>query len=267
MQRLPSIERLAPDATGPVLGLRRTWLFLPLLVLPNLVPGLVVLVGVYCTTLGTEGAYIAGSVLVGLGGVLLLAWLVFHNYFIGFYPARCCLGWLRQRIDHRADALVKSDDPSAVFILILPREDASVADNQKAADVGLLVVDSQKRELRYEGDVQRWTVPGESIRSFRLQSIKLTGFMPLMGEHMAVILDVKLPGDATSEIPLSCPQIRLAFWTRRTRVRRAELLRSAIGNLVDPRRWPEVPDHRLRPLRPPQTTPEAADYDESAEHS
>ena len=41
---------------------------------------------------------------------------------------------------------------------------------ENAGDMGLLRVDPARGELRYEGDLERWVVPAESIVSFRLRS-------------------------------------------------------------------------------------------------
>jgi hypothetical protein len=86
-----------------------------------------------------------------------------------------------------------------------------------------------------------------------------------MNEFTVVVLVIDLDDGDTWESPLACHPIHLEMWTPRKRLRGAELLRSAIGNLVDPEKWPPVPDEELWPLRPPMMMSEAADYGESGE--
>src|SRR5262249_46337987 len=147
--------------------------------------------------------------------------------------------------------LVKADDPEAFFVQIIPRENWTVIMGENAADVGLLKVDRKHRELRYEGDVERWTIPAESIRSFRLRSFTPPGSLPFMNEYTVLVLIVELGDRDTWETPLAAQPIHFEFWTPGKRRRGAEVLEDVIGHLVDPGRWPPVDDDHLRPLRPP----------------
>src|SRR4051812_49275676 len=115
MRREPFIRRIKPDETGRVLDRRRIRRFY-FLMLPVLVPvvttraGALILWGLDVP----DGDLIGGS-LIGLGFVLFTAYVIFEQYLIGHIPARCYLGWLRERIDRRLDAIVRSDDPDAFF--------------------------------------------------------------------------------------------------------------------------------------------------------
>lgn len=40
---------------------------------------------------------------------------------------------------------------------------------EDASDMGLLVIDRSKRELRFEGDKERWRIPGAAIVSCQIE--------------------------------------------------------------------------------------------------
>jgi hypothetical protein len=253
MRREPVIQRIKPDETGRVLDRRRIRRFY-LLTLPVLLPILV----------GVAGAVVLGTVddpegsVVGIGlfvlcMLLFVAYCIYESGFIGHYPARCYLHWLRERVDRRPDALVKSDDPDAFFVQIIPRENWSVMMGENAADVGFLRVDQNRREIRYEGDVERWTIPAEVVRSFRLRSFTPPGSLPFMNEYTVVVLILDLDDRETWETPLAAHPIHFEFWSPAKKRRGAELLEDVIGHLIDPDRWPAVENDRLWPLRPPPT--------------
>jgi hypothetical protein len=251
MGREPVYRRLQPDETGRVLDRRRIRRFY-FLMLPVLIPLYVTAAGALIIWgLDVPDGDIIGGCIFGFGIFLFVTYLIFEQYLIGHIPARCYLRWLRERIDRRADAIVKTDDPDAFFVQIIPRENWSVTMGENAGDVGLLRVDPNRRELRYEGDVERWTVPAECIRSFRTKSFSPGGGVAMVGKYTVVLLVVEAPDGDEWETPLAAHPIHLEFWTPAKRRQRAELLRLCIGHLVDPQRWPAVGDHDSWPLRPP----------------
>jgi hypothetical protein len=260
MQREPAIQRIRPDDSGRVLDRRRIRRFY-LLMLPVLAPVLAIaLGGVVLGAMDLEHGDIIGGSLIGFGVLLFIGYCIYETFLIGYYPARCYLQWLRERIDRRPDALVVSDDPDAFFVQIIPREKWTVVMGENASDVGLLVLDKKRDELRYEGDLERWRVPSECVRSFHLRSFTPPGGLPALNEYTVVMLIVELDDRETWETPLACHPIHFEFWTPGKRRRGAELLQGAIGHLVDPDRWPPIDDADLWPLRPPDKRPEVADY-------
>jgi hypothetical protein len=263
MRREPSIQRIKADESGRVLDRRRIRAFY-LLMLPILLP--ILFVGAGAVTiwgLHLPDGNLIGGILFGVGVLLFIVYCVYETCLIGFYPARCYLRWLRECIDRRTDAIVASDDPEAFFVQIIPREKWTVSMGENAADVGLLVIDKKRDELRYEGDLERWTVPAECILSFRLESFTPPAGLPAINEFTLVVLVVELGDRETWETPLACHQVRFELWHGAKRRRGAELLRRMIGNLVDPKRWAAVEDADLWPLRPRRKLPEEADFDES----
>jgi hypothetical protein len=251
MARAPILERIEPDADGPVLDPRRIRKFY-FLMAPVLLPLIVGGAGIAVVSL-TESAEgtVLGGILIGLGVLLFIAYCVYETCFIGIFPARCYLKWLRQRIDRRSDPVVRADDPDAFFVQVIPREKWTVSMGENAADVGLLRVDEKKQELRYEGDRERWVVPAECIRSFRLRSFTPPGGLPAMNEHTVVMLIVELDDREILETPLAAHPVHFEYWSPGKRRRGAEVLEDLIGHLVDPERWPAVNPDRLWPLVPP----------------
>jgi len=249
--REPRIQRLKPDESGRVLDRRRIRRFY-FLMLPILVPILMTGAGaVLAWGVEVRNGEAIGIALMVVGGGLFLLYCIYESFFIGVYPARCYLRWLRERIDRRPNAIVTSDDPDAFFVQIIPREKWTVSMGENAADVGLLVVDTKKDELRYEGDLERWTVPADCIRSFKLRSFTPPNGVSFLNRHTVVMLIVETDDRETWETPLACHPIHFEFWTPAKRRRGAELLESVIGNLYDPKRWRPVPEEDLWPLRPP----------------
>jgi hypothetical protein len=251
MPRAPILERIEPDADGPVLDPRRIRKFY-FLMAPVLLPLIVGGAGIAVVSLteSDEGTVLGGT-LIGLGVLLFILYCIYETCFIGIFPARCYLKWLRQRIDRRSEPVVRSDDPDAFFVQVIPREKWTVSMGENAADVGLLRVDEKRQELRYEGDLERWVVPAECIRSFRLRSFTPPNGIAALNEHTVVMLIVELDDREILETPLAAHPMHVELWSPGKRRRGAELLEDLIGHLVDPERWPAVDPDRLWPLVPP----------------
>ena len=252
MRREPFIRRITPDETGRVLDPRRVRRFY-LLMLPVLAPILTLAAGaVIIWGLDIRDAELIGGIVFAVGFLLLIAYCVFETCYLSHYPSRCYLRWLRERIDRRPDAVVKADDPDAFYVQIIPRENWGISMGENAGDMGLLRVDPARGELRYEGDLERWVVPAESIVSFRLQSFTppdaAGGDDPVLGRGPA-------GGPGRRRRPVGDAAGRPAGPLRGVVAgqaeARAELLRRCIANLVNPERFRPVDDEELWPLRPP----------------
>lgn len=260
MEREPTFERIRPDELGRILDRRRIRVFyLQFLLLA--VPWPLILGGWITAEESTDDTeeFLAG-VLICLGILSFVANIVFGSFFINHYPARWYLRWLRERIERRTDPVVRSDDPAALFVQVIPRGNWRVIMGENASDVGLLVLDWERRELRYEGDLERWVIPAEAIQATHVHSFTPpTGISWLEGQTV-LLLSARLPDGKDREIPLAPLQVHLEFWTPSRKRHRAELLERAIGCLVAPGRWPAVEDSDLRPLRPPHRSDDDADY-------
>jgi len=202
----------------------------------------------------SEEELVAFGVALIIAGVLLgLTYLVFDSFFIGVLPARCYLKWLRERIDRRPDAVVASDNPHAFFVQHIPRKNWKVSVGENACDVGLLVIDYSRRVLFFEGDDERWVVPAESIRSFKLHSFTPPNGVDALNRQTVVLLKVEVDDDEEEplETPLAGHPIYWRPWSPGTREDTAKRLRGAIAHLADPDRWPRPSADDVWPLVPP----------------
>ncbi len=103
-------------------------------------------------------------------------------------------------LSRRYGKLVEPDDPDAIFVEIIPRINWGKVKLENATDIGLLVVDKWRKELRFEGDKARWRVPAAALVRCELESF-------LMGEseikvrvHCAVVY--AMHNDGIWEMPL-----------------------------------------------------------------
>ena len=65
--------------------------------------------------------------------------------------------------------LVEPNDPDALFVEVVPKLNWGKAMLENASDIGLLLVDQARREVRFEGDKERWRVPAASITSCEIE--------------------------------------------------------------------------------------------------
>lgn len=192
-----------------------------------------------------------GIAIIALGVLLGAAYAVFDMFFISVLPARCYLRWLREKIDRRPDAIVPADDLDALFVQHIPRRNWKVAIGENACDVGLLRIDYARGVLLFEGDEERWVVPAESIRSFRLQSFTPPNGVDVLNRQTVLLLEVDVEDEEEPLVmPLAGQAIHWRPWNPRAREDAAKRLRHAIGHLVDPKRWPRPNEGDLWPLIP-----------------
>jgi hypothetical protein len=69
----------------------------------------------------------------------------------------------RRQLAQRPEVLVHADEPNACFVEIVPRRNWGKITLESAADMGFLQVDFERREMRFEGDHERWIVRGATI--------------------------------------------------------------------------------------------------------
>ena len=96
----------------------------------------------------------------------------------------------RRQLAERNDALVTFNEPEVCFIEIIPRTNWGKAALENAADMGLLAVDWRRRELRFEGDRERWRIPAEAITNC---TVELTAGPAGQGGRYITVLRARLP--------------------------------------------------------------------------
>ena len=97
-----------------------------------------------------------GTVLLLFGGVVCWKCVDYFNFRFGY---RVC----RRAIQLRPDAIVNPDDPEAVLVDVVPRENWSGICPDHPSDSGFVKVDVRGRRLLFEGVRQRYQIPGDAI--------------------------------------------------------------------------------------------------------
>jgi len=173
--KMAQISPLGAEHNGKVLTRKRMWIgaafafagllsFLGGLVL--LACGASLLERVDKGTSGTNGAGVA--LCVG-GGVLVLTAVAGMLFDSSFGSNRRLRRAFKAELARRSGVLVEPDDPDALFVEVVPKLNWGKAMLDNASDIGLLVVDKARRELRFEGDKERWRVPAESVTSCEVE--------------------------------------------------------------------------------------------------
>jgi hypothetical protein len=115
------------------------------------------------------GPNAAGIALCAVGGLLVLiavAGVFFDSSFGGNRHLRKAF---KAELGRRTGLLVTPDDPDALFVEIVPKLNWGKTMLDNASDIGLLLVDRARRELRFEGDKERWVIPAETITSCEVE--------------------------------------------------------------------------------------------------
>jgi hypothetical protein len=159
---IPSID------AGKIMSQRMILLgnLLSLMPLVMLVVGLLLaLTGFFWMKGAAETTRIAVS---GSGGLILLTGgLMMRD--VGWLSRRALVGRARTAVGMRADALVRPEDPGAIFVQVVPRERWGKLMLDTASDVGFVKLDVRRRELLFEGDRERYRIPGDAILSCEVE--------------------------------------------------------------------------------------------------
>ncbi len=95
---------------------------------------------------------------------------------------------LRSEVSRRPTSLVELDDPDTRYVSIIPREAFSKIQLTMSSDLLLMALDDKKREIRLEGDLDRYVIPAGAINDCQ----PLCFFHPLDGHHATQIWMVRL---------------------------------------------------------------------------
>jgi hypothetical protein len=116
-----------------------------------------------------SAAQIAGIALCSLGGLMVLTVLVAMFVDTSFGGNRMLRNAFRRELARRSGLFVEPNDPDAVFIEIVPKLNWGKVMLDNASDIGLFVVDKMRKELRFEGDKERWRIPAGSITGCQIE--------------------------------------------------------------------------------------------------
>lgn len=104
-----------------------------------------------------------GITLIALGGAWFGVSMAIGLIDSSFFHNRYIRKLLRAEFGRRTSVLVDVNDPDALFVECVPKMNWGKMMLDNASDVGLMVVDQQKKEIRFEGDKERWRIPAAAI--------------------------------------------------------------------------------------------------------
>jgi hypothetical protein len=133
----------------------------------------------------------------------------------------------RRAIANRKNRWVEPERPGGLpvhFVQVVPRENWGTMKLETASDTGFLQIDPQRKELRFEGDVERYRIPAAAITGCSIASYS-TGASANLKYHVVVIQGRTAAGQW--EAPIS---LRSTKWLvpKDHRRRSAEMLRDQI---------------------------------------
>ncbi|HEY1788528.1 MAG TPA: hypothetical protein VGJ73_10250 [Verrucomicrobiae bacterium] len=111
----------------------------------------------------SPGAKQLGIALIALGGTVFCVAVAFVFIDSSIFGNRYLRNVLRRELGRRTSVLVDPNDPDALFVECVPKLNWGKLMLDNASDAGLMVIDRQRREIRFEGDKERWRIPAASI--------------------------------------------------------------------------------------------------------
>jgi hypothetical protein len=170
------ISPLGSDHRGKVLTRKRMWIgnACSLVGVLGFIGGLALLAwGASILEKADKGGADAkglGVALCVLGGAFVLTALTGVLFDSSFGGNRMLRNAFKAELARRTGVLVEPNDPDALFVEVVPKLNWGKVMLDNASDVGLLVVDKARREVRFEGDNERWRVPAASITSSEVEN-------------------------------------------------------------------------------------------------
>jgi hypothetical protein len=165
----------------------------------------------------------------GIGAALAVIGSVWGIAFSGRLVNRYLRAAATREIKRRPDAIVQPDADS-VFVDIVPRENWNKMMFRNAADTGFLVVDAQRREIRFEGDKERYRIPADALLSCEVEKSVLTSTAkPTAPGYFMVVLRAQSTSGVW-EAPVS-PRGFNSIFNSKARLRAANALQAKIKAL------------------------------------
>jgi len=108
--------------------------------------------------------------LIVTGGVLMAGTTIYSFIDSSMGANRMLKQKLKRELANRPSPLVDPNDPSALFVEIVPKANWGRTMLDNASDIGLLIVDRGRREVRFEGDKERYRIPAAALMSCEVES-------------------------------------------------------------------------------------------------
>lgn len=165
----------------------------------------------------------------GLGAMLAAISSVWGLAFPGALRNRYFRALLRREIKQRPDAIVHAD-ADTWFVEIVPRSNWNRMMWRTETDMGFLAVDAARRELRFEGDKERFRVPVDALLSCEVEkSVFSSSAKPTAPGYFLVTLRAPSAGGVW-EAPVS-PIVGGSIFRSKARQRAARSLHAKIKAL------------------------------------
>ena len=162
----------------------------------------------------------------GIGIPLFLLGSIWGLAFAGRLSNWYLMAVARREIKRRPDAIVEPDAGSQL-VSIIPRENWNRAMSRNARDTGFLVVDAARREIRFEGDNERYRIPVDALLSCDVvKSVFLSTAKPTAPGYFMVVLQVQT-ASGMFEAPVA-PTTSGSIFGSKARQQAAEALRQRI---------------------------------------
>jgi hypothetical protein len=153
--------------------------------------------------------------------------LHFQKFLASHYLRRVA----RRAFAQRTGALARFEDADAEFLEIIPRHAWQTFSLEPQSDIGLMRIDSARRELLFEGDRKRYRIPFDSVTRCEVEEIRLASDRWGTDLHFAVVLEAETT-EGSRELPLFTRHLELASRRMRERMREADLLCERLSEAI-----------------------------------
>lgn len=133
----------------------------------------------YGGTMLSKGAGVWGGAPLALGVILLGSAYYVSQWCQAVRENRWIHRRLRQELATRPNVELNLEDPRLQYVAIIPRDSFVKVKWTMSSDLALMLVDEKRREIRLEGDSDRYLIPVESI----LQCAPICLFHPIDTQH------------------------------------------------------------------------------------
>jgi hypothetical protein len=174
---------------------------------------------------GIAVGWLFGCMLLNLGWIL---------FFARYPTSQFMLRQTRHAFELRPNPAVDMNDQDLFFVDIIPRINWGKQMMENATDIGFLQLDKTRRELRFEGDRERYWIPAESIleikHEFWAESVQHQLQRSPSLNHVVVVCAMTASG--TWETWFYCRQYRFRMHTEKRRLADVLELESKIRELA-----------------------------------
>lgn len=147
-----------------------------------------------------------------------------------FFQSRLSNGYImavaRREIKRRPDAILEPGGDSQ-YVSIIPRENWNRGTFKSSKDTGFLTVDASRREIRFEGDKERYRIPVDALLSCDIvKSVYLSTAKPTAPGYFMVVLQAQT-ASGVLDAPVA-PTTSGSIFKSKARQQAADALRKRI---------------------------------------